>query len=204
MVGLLVSACGKFSSEPTSIAQAVTSATDLPKCDASRQGALVYIVETKQFKYCDSGRWQAIDLQGDPGLDGAQGATGPTGATGVTGNAAGSTIVEDFWCNGVFGAPYNHIAFHFARTKLTSGDTFMDVAVSTWDGGASASGLFGPSQTTPALSVLFDSAAGAVGGTWLFESSLNGHTLSITYTDADALSGGGHWGIFGLSSCNLE
>lgn len=55
----------------------------LPACDASRDGALVYVTSTKSFRSCGSGNWTTIDLtgaKGDKGDTGAAGAAGKAGA----------------------------------------------------------------------------------------------------------------------------
>jgi len=48
-------------------AKAVTSA-DLPVCNSSAIGQLFYVLDVKQFKYCDGTAYQEIDLTGPQGV----------------------------------------------------------------------------------------------------------------------------------------
>ena len=57
----------------------------LPACGKPDVGRTIYVVDQKQFQYCDGSSWTTIGLQGPAGASGATGATGPQGATGATG-----------------------------------------------------------------------------------------------------------------------
>jgi hypothetical protein len=58
---------------PSEARYAILVDADLPVCDESRAGALVYQRSTKTFFTCEEAEWLAIDIKGDPGKDGAPG-----------------------------------------------------------------------------------------------------------------------------------
>ncbi len=84
--------CGKDQSTKSKDSPAVTvdrangmtfaDDSTLPACDGSREGALVYVTNTKNFRSCGSGQWTTIDLTGVKGDKGDVGAAGPAGAVG--------------------------------------------------------------------------------------------------------------------------
>ncbi len=68
------------------------STNEIPECNKTNDGKLIYIQGDNQFKTCSSNTWSLIDLtgpQGPQGIQGVQGTTGPQGSTGATG-ATGS------------------------------------------------------------------------------------------------------------------
>jgi hypothetical protein len=44
---------------------------DLPSCTSAREGFLVYVKETSNFRTCTAGAWSAIDLKGEKGDTGS-------------------------------------------------------------------------------------------------------------------------------------
>ena len=63
----------------------VGSASDLPSCTSSNEGALYYVADDAAFYVCASDTWTMIDLTGATGAAGANGAAGQNGANGQDG-----------------------------------------------------------------------------------------------------------------------
>jgi hypothetical protein len=85
-------------SEPTLVAAAAKDETDvslarvdavkdLPYCERTNNGRIVYVAATKEFKYCEAttGSWYDVDIKGPQGVAGAKGDTGAAGNNGVRG-----------------------------------------------------------------------------------------------------------------------
>ena len=58
----------------------VDAANGLPKCDATKKGAIYYVAKDKSLQSCDGKAWQIINAQGVAGAPGATGAKGEAGA----------------------------------------------------------------------------------------------------------------------------
>ena len=56
---------------------------DLPTCDGEREGFLVYVTETANFRTCTAGKWDVIDLKGGKGDKGEVGAAAADTISGV-------------------------------------------------------------------------------------------------------------------------
>lgn len=52
---------------------------NLPPCDGEREGFLVYVTATANFRTCTAGQWSAIELKGEKGDKGDAGAAGAPG-----------------------------------------------------------------------------------------------------------------------------
>ena len=63
----------------------VGSASDLPSCTSSNEGALYYVADDAAFYVCSSDTWTMIDLTGATGATGAAGANGAAGQDGANG-----------------------------------------------------------------------------------------------------------------------
>ena len=74
-------------SELGSLVQLLSS---LPTCNSAIDGKIYYVSSSFEFKVCNSGTWDDIDVRGAAGATGATGATGSVGATGSAG-ATGAT-----------------------------------------------------------------------------------------------------------------
>lgn len=78
----------------------VDAANGLPKCDATKKGAIYYVAKDKSLQSCDGRAWQIINAQGVAGAPGAPGAKGEAGAPATTQNnyytevSAVTTVVE--------------------------------------------------------------------------------------------------------------
>lgn len=71
-------------------------AAELPSCDSSRLGMLVWLNSKNTFQFCDGSGWHALNLKGETGdvgpsgpagLKGDRGETGPMGPPGIQGEA---------------------------------------------------------------------------------------------------------------------
>jgi|GEM_PF-1923244 len=63
----------------------VNNSGNLPTCDSAGEGKLYYIKDIAEFQYCDGSAYQAIDLRGPAGADGANGTDGINGTNGADG-----------------------------------------------------------------------------------------------------------------------
>ncbi len=74
---------GAVVSEPRENGMTFAAESDLPTCDAERDGFLVYVKETANFRTCVSGKWEVIDLKGSKGEKGEVGAAAADTISGV-------------------------------------------------------------------------------------------------------------------------
>lgn len=124
----------------------VKSGVELPPCTADSEGRLVYQVDERQFKVCQTNEWAAIDLKGEKGEKGDAGAKGEQGIAGIAGatGAPGSDgkIATHISCEGVVGNGVNgdqNLRFVYDVKILSNGDVFAAGALIT-NGGHSYSG----------------------------------------------------------------
>lgn len=109
VLSLVCFACGSSSNSdsdegPTSYT--VNSTTDLPTCETSRIGNLVYVEDQGIFMTCKSSGWQEISIQGQDGSDGSDGRDG-------------ITLLHEFVCN-------DAVVFDFVEDPLPDDDTHID------------------------------------------------------------------------------
>ena len=72
---------------PELYAVRVDAVENLPYCEGTANGRVVYVQSTKSFKVCEAavGEWFDIELKGDRGEQGKQGEVGPKGEPGASG-----------------------------------------------------------------------------------------------------------------------
>lgn len=67
-------------------ARLVDAASDMGVCDASKYRELIYVVESKEFYFCDkTSQWSMIDISGPKGEQGLNGLNGLKGDQGIAG-----------------------------------------------------------------------------------------------------------------------
>jgi hypothetical protein len=127
-------------SAPTEHSLYVQTASELPPCDASKEGWIAYLNAVSQLQACADGQWSEIHVgsQGPAGEKGEPGEAGPAGEKGDPGEPGGQNqwidpMTHKRWLIGGSGNLY------FAMSACTNGWTLGSVS-SLVD--ASAHGLY--------------------------------------------------------------
>lgn len=186
-------------SQSTSYSFTATLA-DLPKCDESRKGQLVYLTDTKEFRTCESnGSWASVDIKGAKGDQGAKGDSGDKGEKGLAGekgekgaagekgekgdkgeSGAGLKIVSSGFCSKQFNdhPSYYGVYLSVYFTRFSSGHTSWRVIVSINSTTKEFQGIEGNVWSVdtafPSVSVLNNQY-------WYVKPSTNGFVLSDLY-----------------------
>lgn len=168
---------------------AVSSASDLPACDAAHADWLYYVEADKTFRVCQSGAWATIDLTGPTGAKGVKGDKGDTGAA-----ASGSLIASSISCGALL--QNTTLYFFYSVDIFKSGDVFASGAISAADARIGNSQFYSAAQngaTTAQVLFTDDLLGTANAGYWSI--SLNRTTLvtTVVNTDADATNGSNTW-----------
>jgi hypothetical protein len=118
LVLALISACGNGQSNDDASTKGATDngisnyprtltvaeAADLPECNEDLEQQLIYVRSDEQFKYCNSGDWEDIDLKGKDG-ESVAGKDGKDGTNGVDGLKVSSNRLISIYgtdiCTGV-------------------------------------------------------------------------------------------------------
>ncbi len=59
-------------------AQLISTIADLPECDETNSGILIYVKDDANFQACENGEWGVIDIKGKDGEDGKDGEPTPS------------------------------------------------------------------------------------------------------------------------------
>ena len=155
-------------STPTSFL--VDTAAQLPTCDSSRGGNLVYVKGETKFYTCSGTTWEVIAIQG------------PKGDAGTTPNA--TKVSSAILCNGALsGTP---LYFGYQARLFSSGDLFITGQISTASMDINNSTFYSSTQVganTGGITLGFDLMGASNGGWWSM--SLDRTSLIVTIENHD-------------------
>lgn len=70
--------------------QLLARGAKLPACAAALEGRIYFVVESDEFRSCQAGDWEVVDLRGKDGAEGGKGKDGRDGAEGTAGAIGGA------------------------------------------------------------------------------------------------------------------
>lgn len=165
--------------------------SDLPPCESKREGALVYIKQSKAFKFCSEGKWRDIEIKGAKGEPGTKGDTGEAGSP-----ATATKITQNVFCSGNLtqqlassnnlSIPSGGLDFTFDTNILTSGDVFVAAKISSSAMQTSTSNFFSASQngaTNPGVTITDDWDGTSSYGWWNIQLNRSTKVVTLTYND---------------------
>jgi hypothetical protein len=180
---------------PASYTMLLDSAVNLPACEATNEGQLVYLKTEAQFQACSAGAWAVVDIKGEKGDAGEAGAAGAAGEQGEAGEAGvDNHIVSSIGCNGILSGTSVSVSYSAALTA--AGDVFVTGEVAGTTSQASSAKFYAASQTGAVLGaviVVFDLSGSSNSGFWRLSLDRSTLVVSATYTDTDYAGGGQTW-----------
>lgn len=198
--------------------------SEIPPCDNTRNKQLIFITDVKEFRACDKGSWNKIDIKGDQGIAGAKGDKGDQGVAGAKGdkgeqgvpgdkgdkgiNGNDNKVVATLYCSGTTsGSTYsalNGVKIAYWATVTSAGDVWANAEVGANGVDYTSSSRFYSSSQVGANTASVQISTDWYtpfnnGGWWNVSVNRNTGVASVNYNDSVS-----EFWTFSASACTIQ